>query len=1052
MPALGAPPDESSAFVQSLKVATILRAERLVQSFMPSVEVLKLLLTFDGRQLEGVFLRQRITSRLPSLWPLLDMVGNLYDFLEALPGVLDMTPDAVLGYGIFFANEAIVGEEGPFAAYPDFASLPELLQLATRRRFPELVEHFVSEAQAASAEEMDIALLARAVAQLEGALAGSEPKRFSQLTYDPDKDDYCFDAFFVYESALFAATIRVNRKTGEPRMDSDAALGVTDPDVIAEPRPPRLPQMHLWGGFSLRPPASGKSTGLGIPLRALTDAEASEILLETGQLENAEVAGDITLLESSSLPSLHLRNCSVEGSLILNGAHVTGNLAISESHIGGACRLKGIRVDGDIDIGRSTDDGTFIKLGLDLSGSHVGGDVILEGVHVGGGVSMIMGSVGGTFRIGAPHGAVQYRDHDSTIGQDLSLAHCDIKGPLTLRGIQLFGSLRLEMCSLGAVIVEGRLVSDWAAEKTRLLPSIIGGWLQIVACAIRGQLKLSALCVDKNYGAHYAIEIVSSTIGQGVTFWDEQLADFRSADDVAAYLGPPSGKEGGLRRGWRFEPSVSPSSRGGWPVAWGEFSNHQTLAAGAFGTRPGDHISLLELRADLSAQHISTQAGGDVRVALSKIGGDFSLTNLRAPGQRLILEGIKIDGDLLADWTGHRYTVAHKSPPDSWLQQYVGLLSTTAATLEADGVTVQGEARLAGLRLTGNRDEGSSSSALRFVSSTVERVIRLADFYGERGAQADVRSRARLDGDLNVSWSNIGHLVLDGRSLGVPSTRPEGNRRAAPLNRFVAANATIRKLEMVDPPPGEIDLLDANVTFWDFGPVDALGMLEFFHRVLRNQQPFRRNVYQEVEAYLHNIGHEDYAKDVRRALVARQHREAFDRAWQGRGSLRAIPKIIGASLRSAASRVNRLLTGNLTSEWRPLLYGWLPLWLGASLYFVNPARVAIAAEQERQAAAQIAAGCATLGRWTFWDSMHFSARYVIPIVPSVGMEDLSAADQLQTHSSCPEVAARSNAKRWLDWLRPSTFATVVRILSWLFLSLATGTIFAKLSRVPRSSR
>ena len=79
-------------------------------------------------------------------------------------------------------------------------------------------------------------MLARAVAHVEAALVGSEPKPLSQLTYDPDKDDYCFDAFFVYESALFAATIRVNRKTGQPRMDSDESLGVTAP-AATEVRP-----------------------------------------------------------------------------------------------------------------------------------------------------------------------------------------------------------------------------------------------------------------------------------------------------------------------------------------------------------------------------------------------------------------------------------------------------------------------------------------------------------------------------------------------------------------------------------------------------------------------------------------------------------------------------------------------------------------------------------------------------------------------------------------------------------------------------------------------
>ena len=232
MAALGDSPDDASLLVQALRNSVISHAERLVQSFMPAVVVLRLSLTVGDRQLEGIFLRQRISPGLPALWLLLDSVTNLFAFLEGLPGVLDMTPDAVLGYGIFFANEAVVGDEGPFAAFPDFASLPPSARGAAERDLSKLREIVASRPDDSSPEELnDGALQTRALGHIEAALAGSEPKGFSHLTYDPDEDDYCFDIFFVYSATLYAATIRVNRKTGQPTMTGDAPLASVGPDA-----------------------------------------------------------------------------------------------------------------------------------------------------------------------------------------------------------------------------------------------------------------------------------------------------------------------------------------------------------------------------------------------------------------------------------------------------------------------------------------------------------------------------------------------------------------------------------------------------------------------------------------------------------------------------------------------------------------------------------------------------------------------------------------------------------------------------------------------------
>jgi hypothetical protein len=102
--------------------------------------------------------------------------------------------------------------------------------------------------------------------------------------------------------------------------------------------------------------------------------------------------------------------------------------------------------------------------------------------------------------------------------------------------------------------------------------------------------------------------------------------------------------------------------------------------------------------------------------------------------------------------------------------------------------------------------------------------------------------------------------------------------------------------------------------------------------------------------------------------------------------------------------------------------------------------------------------CAALNHWGPWEALKFTTRYILPAVSSVGMEELMAADEPRSHTSCLAASQRiqsspllKQSRRWLSWLRPSTAATWTRVLSWLFLSLSTGTIFAKMSRTPRRS-
>jgi hypothetical protein len=628
-----------------------------------------------------------------------------------------------------------------------------------------------------------------------------------------------------------------------------------------------------------------------------------------------------------------------------------------------------------------------------------------------------------------------------------------------LGGVQIQGTLRLELASLGSLVSEGRIVEQPSADRfATILPTVIRNGVEILACTIRGELRLGRALLDQRYAGLFSFEMTSTTVGQGVSFWDEGAMEPRATESFATDLDslaqpgetrePSDGFE--FSRPVRliigpFGPAPNPV---GWPVTLAvEPLPGVPLAGAMIDETEGDagtEISVGELESHLSARHFFTAIRGDVRLALCRIGGDLSLDNLRADGHRILLESLTIDGDLLAEWKGRRY----RAPAEASALPYQGILMTTAAVLDVSGTTVVGEARCAGLVLSGPRSGHGPALAIRY--SKVEGVLALADPTAHEAGFG----RATIAGDLDVSWSAIDQLIVDGRSLGVGERAP-----SAPPNRLVATNVTIRKLELRDPLPGEVDLADAKVVVWDFGPVEGSVLLARFRNVLDNQRPFKRNVYQEVEAYLYNAGFEDLAKKVHTDLVTRHHRDTIGLLKRRPPSASRRVALTIAWLKRAGSALNFLMTGNFTSEWRPIFVCWLPVWLISSCYFADPARIDVAPGYRKAFTDEPAPICATLDHWNAAESLKFTTRYVLPVIPSVGMEQLEAADGFQTHPLCLATSDRieherptltSRIRHAFDWLRPSTAATWARLLSWLFLSLATGTIFAKMSRTPRA--
>lgn len=1152
---------------QLLGLARVAAGVRLAQSFMPSVEVLRLTLRVHYgspvgffaavTERDAIFLRQHVACGLPALWPLLDSADNLYAFLEGIPGILDMTRETVLPYGTWFATEAIMGPEGPFTVFPDTASLPPSYEAALRQRLPEL------EREAATAGRTS--LIGRVCRYLRTPSIQDGSTGFGRYDYSKDADAYLLTVFTAYGNGLFAANIRIDRASGRPVMTDDCHLA----GVAPHSRRPRLAQASLAPAFTPLPAAALVVHQPG--WTALAAEDAARRLAETGTLHRVRIEGDLALPRSTRVNALDLRDCQVTGSvrlpairiggdatlahvqvggaLDLGGAHGEGDLTILDcriegelvlanadvggslhltgvrargldagalqtrgplvigpaapggfgiivlrdvmltgvstphlvivrSHVGGLCELDSARVQVRIVLGGGPRETLFVGGNLDLYQVEVGAWLIVRDCHVGGRVTVLGGRCDGLLRFGLPDDL-----GGPTIGGDLRLVSAEVRNRVSLIGTRVHGTVRVDACRLGALDLEGRMVATEDADRLGMLvPTRVRNGVEIVATEIGGDLRFAGARIDDRFAGRYALEVVGSRVGQGVWFWDERLAEVLTERLARIVRGPPQRGEEDARvppRAWRFGPLSAGPDGNGWPIT---ISTMHEVGAGAPGA--GDEkgeISTRELLASLSARHVHTEIRGSVRLALCKVGGDVCLTNLRADGREIRLEGMEIEGDLLAESDSRRYG----STGDGWAEAFRGLLRTRVGPVEVQGSRIKGEARL----------EGLNADRLSIRHSTVQGVVALSEVTASN--PADPCTRARLRGDLDLSWSTIDHLVLDGRTLGDPADpdpvaalersgpgqstalQHTGRRlwrrppRPVPLkpppepNRLIAAATTIREVELRYPLPDRVDLSDARITVWDFGPLEGQELLDRFRNVLRNQMPFKRNVYQEVEAYLHNAGFEDLAKRVRLDLVSRQHEDARLRLREDAGlrlrdqPLRRTSALLRAGFARWLSRINRFATGNFTSEWRPIFWCWLPVWLASSCYFADPARLDVGAFYRVNVERNPASFCATLADWDFWDGMKFTTRFVLPVVPPVGLDEIDAADERQRHTRCLAAAARiSNARpsvaSWLrsrvDWFRPSTVAAWVRVLSWLFLSLATGTIFAKLSRTPRGQQ
>ena len=321
-------------------------AQRLIQSFMTGTDLLQLDLNVEGKSSSLGFSSgsgSRRASRHCGLSSTTQPICTRFSRRSPGPST---EPKKRYWSNLFFANEAIVADEGSFTIYPDFPALPEPYAEALRGNLGNLRTELEKQRKEAEQEssngEPKHKLLERTLAHVDAALAGHEALGFNSVEYDRNEDHYFFVIFMTYSNGLFSAKIAVNRATGAPTMTDDQPLA-----EIPEPtRPPRLPQLVVSPALTPRigPVADGAARPDCAPFRP----RRLPIFAHGSALEDTTVEGDLALPRSASLTSLRIRNSGINGSLILTGLPVSGEVQIENLRVSGGIDLRNARVGGSM--------------------------------------------------------------------------------------------------------------------------------------------------------------------------------------------------------------------------------------------------------------------------------------------------------------------------------------------------------------------------------------------------------------------------------------------------------------------------------------------------------------------------------------------------------------------------------------------------------------------------------------------------------------------------------------------------------------------------------
>ncbi|HXI57101.1 MAG TPA: hypothetical protein VNO55_13630, partial [Polyangia bacterium] len=614
-----------------------------------------------------------------------------------------------------------------------------------------------------------------------------------------------------------------------------------------------------------------------------------------------------------------------DGYAQFNAVTIAGYLSLISVSTAGILSIESVQVGDSLLLGRFDSVPSRIGSVSLLATAVVGGtdvDNCLVGrFHVG--QSRLSG-----LSLGGRHGQMSPLGHGVVL-KELELFESAVSGGVRCQGIQVMGTLRVERCQLKQFDLDGRLgpkteldhgleprfrprlsATNLDAERRFILPTRIQEGIEMRSNQIDGNIQLLGCRITrKAEEVQPALEISASIIGRHLTFWTgrycEKVNVFSVAEQFQSVPKIDAFREAGLA--YDVHGILSRHLLPGWSIS-GEDKKAGTDPNALKRTSPhllgrADQIRLERRR---TAARVTTQVDGRVRVNQSRLGGDVRLSNLHAPRRYVELIELRVAGNVRADNEDARYeNLKGQDEIGPAVDEGVNP-RTSCGILTIKQCRIEGRVDLTGLDAGATTKDVSLSevdvedrpdipAALSITDSSVAEIVSLVDpETAERSEEGHEKptARAALRGRMDISGSTFGTLRLSGqlwpppaptsRSEGVKHlfralTQPDDTQREPdPLIR--GEGTTIEKLEFVYSLPRDdfrggpaIDLPDTRVKTWslDRWRRKTIDLGTFVVKFLRKTKPSGR-LYHQIESFLNGVGHEDWARKVRRDFIWRQ--------------------------------------------------------------------------------------------------------------------------------------------------------------------------------------
>lgn len=675
------------------------------------------------------------------------------------------------------------------------------------------------------------------------------------------------------------------------------------------------------------------------------------------------------------------------------------------------------RIEGDVDL-RSVE----LESNVSLYGAAISGNLTMLGLHAGGSLALTFSRINGFVT------AFRTSDYRATgrrallIGGDLTLSGCDIRS-VELRGIEVTGLIESLTGKFGRLFLTAGVEPDDDNKQFWPKPSRAAS-VFLSAITVEENVDVAGFQLlprdekpmregSRRLQSTSGFTLTGSRIGKDLDFYVGNVAlalERRWGTDVA----------------WRG--GVKPTPGDGEGRIRGDLDLQANTIEGK--------LDLRSLNVEAAVRLNDTTVRLDVELGSEHDVFDFKETGMTTVCGYLDAEKLRSDGDL--NLTGLR--VRRRG---GWAGADVTKISGNAGSVSARGAHIQGEILLI------PRDKRRRSPPAGAAPA------------GSGDGSDEVPGCACIENRLDLTAAEASHLVLSRVNFPVtadetPAIQPDGTAPDARDARISLERGTFGRLEIVKPPPDEIDLSRVTVDRWQFGE-DRVPTAKDYIAVLQNMKPFDRSTWISVETELRNQMAEDDANQVYRAMrwSARQLRPD-QRSWTLWARAAAIPVLAMAALWLGVQRgymqlapVQILLTlvFSLIPAWaffdRETMYGrllgfgtraWWPMVPALGLFFVSWLLVFSHAQNVRASADLLQtfdltasrppgdAGNRTPldlspGEWDWEDALALTIRYHVPIVPSLthARWEASAHRLRYLGISAEQYALWLTVYHWIAW-------------------------------------